>query len=312
MGQILLLSDIHANILALEWVLQDARERAAIEEVWFLGDLLGYGPRPLEVIDRVRGEDGLYQEAFWLVGNHDAMLKYLLEADHVSPTAPSGQSEVAWASWMEHRARLQVSEQLDWYRHFLERGKGPRIFEHAGWQVVLTHGTLIRNEQGEVRDAIEIYGFPWLPPKFSHAYFVAPLWGEVEGKRCMVLYGHTHVPTCRVVTKTPEGGEVFTELLLAYGEPIPLQGVECVLLNPGSVGFPRDGDPRASYAVLDLEAEEVVFYRVSYPQREVATALARELGWYELARRVMEGPLPRSAAQIGADYMDILKRRKQT
>lgn len=311
MGKILLLSDIHANVLALEWVLKDARTRADIEEAWFLGDLLGYGPRPLEVIDLVRGEGGLYRETRWLVGNHDAMLKHLLEVDQVNEKAPRGQSPEAWASWREHYARLRESEQRDWYWRFLEEGKGPRIFARDGWQMVLTHGTLIRDARDELRDAIEIYGFPWVPPKFSRAYFLSPLEGRLEGERCMVLYGHTHVPTCRAVKREPEGGEVFTELLLAYGEPIALRGLECVLLNPGSVGFPRDGDPRASYAVLDLETEEVVFYRVTYPSREVAVALSREQGWYELARRVMEGTLARAPEQIGA-YMQILERRKQT
>ena len=312
MGQILLLSDIHANVLALEWVLKDVRTRATIDEVWFLGDLLGYGPHPLEVIDRVRSEEGLYQEAFWLVGNHDVMLKHLLEVGQVSPEPPRGQSPVAWASWREHYARLQESEQRDWYQHFLEQGRGPRLFARNGWQVILTHGTLIRGEKrGDLQDAIETYGFPWLSEEFNRYYFLSPLDDRMLEQRCIVLYGHTHVPTCRVAEGKNGGDGVFTERLLAYEEPLSLRGAGCVLLNPGSVGFPRDGDPRASYAVLDLEAEEVTFYRVPYPQREVAAVLAREQGWYELARRVMEGTLPRSPEQIG-DYMAILERRKQT
>jgi len=312
MSRVLLLSDIHANDVALAGVLKDARSRfGALEEVWFLGDLLGYGPHPLEVIDRVRGENGIYQEISWIMGNHDAMLKYLLEAGQVSEKPPSGQSPVAWLSWREHYVLLRESEQKDWYRSFLEKGNGPRILSRGEWQIVLTHGTLIRRDHGVLRDAIEIYGFPWLPPRFTRAYFLSPLNGYLEGKRCMVIYGHTHIPTCQKVVREEEGKESFVELLQAYGEPISLREVECVLLNPGSVGFPRDADPRASYAVLDLDAEEVTFYRVPYPRREVAAVLTKELGWYELARRVMEGTLPRSPEEIGS-YMEILERRKQT
>lgn len=312
MGYVLLLSDIHANDVALEWVLKDVRYRFRdIEEVWFLGDLLGYGPHPLEVIERVRGERGIYSELSWIMGNHDAMLKYLLEAGQVSEKPPAGQSPVAWLSWREHYNILRDSEQKEWYWSFLESGKGPRILSRGEWQVVLTHGTLIRDADNVIRDAIEIYAFPWISPEFTRAYFISPLDGRLEGGRCMVVYGHTHIPTCRKVVRKEDGEIVFVELLQAYGEPISFRGGECVLLNPGSVGFPRDSDPRASYAVLDLEAEEVTFYRVPYPQREVAAVLTKELGWYELARRVMEGTLARSPGEIGV-YMEVLERRKRT
>ena len=308
MGWVLLLSDIHANAYALEAVLSDARQKAEIEAVWFLGDLLGYGPSPLEVLQQVR-EEGVYQPDVWILGNHDKALARVFRVGKMAPEPPAGTSPQAWASWLEHWKRLREDpEHRAWYQNFLQNGQGPRIFHAHGWEVVMIHGALIRNMGGGVADAIETYAFPWVSEEAKRAYFLSPLKGQIEAERCVVLFGHTHVPMCQVVQKEGAARPGFVELLHRYDVPVSLGGQGWVLINPGSVGQPRDGDSRAAYALLNLEKGEIVFHRVSYPVKETAKALTR-LGWYELAQRLVEGSLARSREEIG-DYLSILEERK--
>ena len=308
MGQILLLADIHANALALAQVLRHAQRQGEIKQVWFLGDLLGYGPSPIEVLTQAAE---VYQQSGWIIGNHDYALARLLRDPSDGLLLLSGVSELARRSWEFHRAQLQNAPgALAWYQAFVEHGQGPRFLRQGDRCVILTHGTLIRQED-KVRDALDTYGFPWLTPLEKRFNFLSPLNGEVSASRCLILYGHTHVPTCQAVQSFGASRPVFKELLFEYGRPISLKEHACVLLNPGSVGQPRDEDPRAAYALLDLESETVVFHRVPYPAEEVAAALIR-LRWYQLAQRIMEASLARPRGQIGEEYYSILERRRES
>jgi len=233
--RVAVVSDIHSNLHALEAVLA-AIEAEAPDELWCLGDLVGYGPRPNEccalVADRAE---------VCLAGNHD--LGVLGTIDLVEF---GGEAGIA-ARWTrdvldpEARALLEPLE--------------PQGTTHG---VALYHGS--------ARDPVWEY-------VLSDEAALATI--EIAGSP-LVLVGHSHV-ALRVVRS--ENGDLNGGLAAA-GTELELADVQA-LLNPGSVGQPRDGDPRAAYLVLDLDARRASFRRVEYDieqtQREIREAGLPEL-----------------------------------
>lgn len=228
--RVALLSDIHANLPALEAVLADV-ERHDIHAVWVLGDIVGYGADPNEVVAALRAA-----EAIAVVGNHDAVAVGRIGAEAFNPLAAQA------ARWT---ASVLSDEARSWCRSL------PEVRQEHG--VTLCHGTL--------RGPIWKY---LLSAEAAQAHFaLQPTpWSVV---------GHTHVPLVatmrdgRVELRRPEPNR-----------PIPLPPGVQVCLNPGAVGQPRDGDPRAAYAILDLGAKVFELKRVPYPiaeaQRRIRTA----------------------------------------
>jgi diadenosine tetraphosphatase ApaH/serine/threonine PP2A family protein phosphatase len=241
--RVAVISDIHANLHALDSVLAeiDSEEVAA---VWCLGDLVGYGPRPNECCDGVQERADLC-----LVGNHDllALDKSVVESDFNPDAAAAG-----------HWTRTVLDEGSRRFLDGLEpqaRTRGAELF-HASprdpvWEYVLS---------GEA-------AFTAL------ALTSAPL----------VLVGHSHVPLAIVLAgDTLAGGlaPAETEVDLSEGR---------WLVNPGSVGQPRDADPRAAWLLLDLEARRASFRRVAYPIERTQEEM-RERGLPEpLASRLASG-----------------------
>jgi diadenosine tetraphosphatase ApaH/serine/threonine PP2A family protein phosphatase len=228
--RVAVISDIHANLYALEAVLSAIGDEGA-DELWCLGDLIGYGPRPNRCCALVREQADLC-----LVGNHDLGVIGRLDLFDFSPDAAAA---ARWARTVldpENRAFLESLEPAA---------------ERSG--VELFHGS----PRGPVWDYV-------LSDEAAEAAFrltTAPL----------VLVGHSHVALALQVA----GGELAggaapedTELDLADGR---------WLLNPGSVGQPRDGDARAAFLVLDLDGGRASFRRVEY-EVERTQAEIRERG----------------------------------
>jgi diadenosine tetraphosphatase ApaH/serine/threonine PP2A family protein phosphatase len=222
--RIAVLSDIHANLPALDAVLADAGE---VDAVWHLGDVVGYGPEPDAVVARLRsiGAEGVR-------GNHDA--------------AACGGSEIDWFNPDARRAmewtRAAISpETVEWLAALPER----RLLEgvdlvHGSprepiWEYITTSGVALANL----------------------ALLEAPLG----------LHGHTHIPVAWI----EDGGRV--ELVRAAREASLELGRRRALVNPGSVGQPRDGDARASYAILDPTAGTVHWRRVAYDIESVQASM---------------------------------------
>ncbi len=220
-----LISDIHANLDALEVVLADI-ERRGVQKIVCLGDIIGYGPNPCECLDLI--ED----RCEWaLMGNHDFAVLY-------EPTAFNATAEAA-AFW----TRRQLEQEKDEARRekrwaFLGNLSIRRRERNALW----VHAS--------PRKPINEYIFPddviTAPSKMAQIF-------DRIGGRCFV--GHTHV--CGVFTDEPD-----------FYPPSELGGshkfmdAEKVIINPGSVGQPRDRDPRASYAIL--YEDRVDFFRLEY------------------------------------------------
>lgn len=215
--RILVISDIHANLTALEAVLEAAGE---IDSVWCLGDLVGYGPDPNECVSRIRDLPNLQ----CIIGNHDAAALMQIDADTFNPEA---RSALIWT-----RQALNESS-----RTFLSSLPEKMEIEH----VTLSHGS--------PRHPVWEYLLDTRTATINFDFFVTPL--------CFV--GHTHLPVVYSLLDSnhlarlniPEPNQMFT---------LP----ERAIINPGSVGQPRDRDPRASFAIYDDEAHTWDYRRVEY------------------------------------------------
>jgi diadenosine tetraphosphatase ApaH/serine/threonine PP2A family protein phosphatase len=210
-------SDIHANLHALEAVLE-AIDADAPDELWCLGDLVGYGPKPNECCALVQ-----QRATTCLAGNHDLAVRGTIDLSEFSGEAGEA------AAW----TRTVLNEESQRFLDGLEpQGKA------AG--VALFHGS--------ARDPVWEYV---LSDEAAAATFA--LTGEP-----LVLVGHSHAALqVRLRESELDGG------LAAGGTELDLDGARR-LLNPGSVGQPRDGDPRAAYLLLDLAARRASFRRVDY------------------------------------------------
>lgn len=218
--RIVILSDIHSNLAALEAVLRHAEEGGPMDGVWVTGDSVGYGPQPSECIARLR-ELG----AVVVVGNHDWAAAGVIGTEEFNPFA------AAAAKWTAER--LTPDEQA-----FL--AGLPEVVSQA--EFTLVHGTL--------REPI------W---EYLYSYEAAVAHLELQ-QTPYSLVGHTHVPMLVVEDeRSPRGCELNR---LGDAEGIELRGK--MVINPGSVGQPRDGDPRAAYAVYDDAAATVTLHRVEY------------------------------------------------
>lgn len=214
---ILVISDIHANLTALEAVLEDAEQ---YQSVWCLGDVVGYGPDPNACVERLRDLPNLT----CLRGNHDSAVTGLTEKSKFNPSA---QEALHWTE-KELTAR-QIT--------FLKGLPSHRQMD----QVTLSHGS--------PREPVWEYIMDPYTARANFEFFSTPY--------CLV--GHSHIPFMYV--QGAEGGDVDQQTVVPGKEmELPTRA----LLNPGSVGQPRDNDPRAAYALLDLEKGTWTSVRVPY------------------------------------------------
>ncbi len=233
--RILILSDIHANLAALEAVLTDAQS-FEYEAVWCLGDIVGYGPEPEECVARVRS---LKPRA--VVGNHDWAVIGRMDAEDFNVEA---RRVVLWT-----RQRLSAIS-LNWLSNLPHEPIVEGDF-------TLTHGS--------PRDPVWEYVVYPAVAAANLAHFQTPF--------CLV--GHTHVPNLFVFAAGSQ--HKVNAVRVRPGQPIALEKANRAILNPGSVGQPRDSDPRAAYAILDTERSTWLPRRAPYPI-EVTQAHMRAAG----------------------------------
>ncbi len=247
----LILSDIHANLQALTAVLDQA---PAHDVVWNLGDVVGYGGNPNEVLAGSRTLGSLFVR-----GNHDRACCGLTDVDGFNPVASRA------AKWTQC---VLSSEHLAWLRHM---AAGPvRPESMAG--VSCVHGSL-RDEDEYVLSARDAF----------HSL--------QDATTRLNFFGHTHLqggfatndeewfrltPDYQTRDKAEEWG-----LQLSSGARY--------MLNPGSVGQPRDGDWRAAFAIYDEEQRMLNFYRVPYDLKAAQESIYRAGLPDRLATRLREG-----------------------
>ena len=224
--RVLLLSDIHSNLEALEASLAAA---PAYDLVVNLGDIVGYGASPNEVIERSRSLG-----KFFVRGNHDKAATGLMDLTDFNPVAGMA------AMWTrEHLS----PENLEWLRSL---PAGPVHVEGLP-DTQFVHGSPVDEDEYvvTVRDALEPLLISSIP---------------------LTFFGHTHLQGC--FSKHNANSDVFRPLYKTVGQSetteFPLKEGLRYLVNPGSVGQPRDGDWRAAFALYDSEAHIVIFCRVPY------------------------------------------------
>ncbi|HSD01983.1 MAG TPA: metallophosphoesterase family protein [Gaiellales bacterium] len=240
--RVAVISDVHGNLQALEAVLA-AIDELQVDEIWSLGDVVGYGADPvrcMEIVDE--------QAAASLAGNHDLVVAGTIDIDTFA-----------------HDAR----DAAEWSRTVLS----PDQIAELGGRMPGGQREGVQLFHGSIRDPV------W-------EYVVDPRTAALcleRQRRPLCLIGHSHIQ----LLWGYEGGElvggtVAAGATLAYGEG-PF------IVNPGSVGQPRDGDPRAGYALIDTAEGTATWLRADYDIR-AAQAAIRDAGLpLRLAARLAEG-----------------------
>ena len=230
MKKVAVISDVHANLEALEAVLPKVKGY----DLWVLGDLVGYGANPNEVVESLRRNRSVTAT---VTGNHD------------------------WAAAHADYSRFneRAAAALMWTTHQLTPENLSYLSHHADGLKVTVDGTVCFLVHGSPRDAL----WEYVHPSTHSGEF--PLWLKDKGAQVVGL-GHTHVP---FVWK--EG--------------------RATVFNPGSVGQPRDGDPRASFALLTFDAGRVTaeIIKVPYDIDAAAKKIVSAGMPYQLAKRLYLG-----------------------
>jgi predicted phosphodiesterase len=237
----LIVSDIHGNWEALHGVLTHVR-RKRFDRVLFLGDAIGYGASPNQVVGWLRSL-GTTVEA--VRGNHDRVCAGLDSPEYFNRYA--------------REASVWTLEQLDPRHLEFVRGLpvGPRALSD---DLAICHGSAIDEDA---------YIFSAYDAAVSFAAMAQPV----------IFFGHTHVPSLFALADGADRAATVVRLLSGRRVVVDIEPGRRYLINPGSVGQPRDRDPRASYAIYDDEARRVYLYRVDY-----RVSLAR--------RRILAAGLP--------------------
>lgn len=234
-----IISDVHGNRLALEAVLRSL-DGLGVDRLVCLGDVVGYGPDPEACLDLL-----FERRAYMVIGNHEEAV--------LDPSLANGFREVAREAigWTRRRLRRDRPDLLEAIENLPGMG-------YIGSAVMCVHDSPI---PGGARYLL-------------HARQAEDAFRGVEVPVCLV--GHTHLPTAF---------QLVEEIDSEHGRPVvsvPRKGLRRVeidasqrwIMNPGSVGQPRDGDPRASFAVLDLAVGTMTWERVAY---DIASAQDRAI-----------------------------------
>ena len=216
----LVISDIHANLEALEVCLADAVTHGYDRTV-VLGDIVGYGPDPNAVIDRVIA----LAPVAMVRGNHDKIAFGMHLAEGFNQSARTAAQWTLDALSPEHRQWL------------IQLPQGPTVVDGG---IEICHGS----------------------PTDEDEY----IFDELDARRAidssrqrLCLYGHTHVALAFKLTGRALG------LVAPSPAGFAIEEDSKYLVNPGSVGQPRDADPRAAYAIVDADTQKMEMYRVEYP-----------------------------------------------
>ena len=249
--RILLISDIHANLEALEACLAAAPE---FDVVANLGDLVGYGASPNEVTERSRDLGKVFVR-----GNHDKAATGLMDLEDFNPMA------AAAANWTREHL---TPENLQWLRALPQ---GPMPLESVA-NVQLVHGSPEDEDEYLVS----------LPDAISRLIVL-----DVP----ITFFGHTHLQGGFFANGS--GADAFRPEYRTIGQaenvPLQLKKSARYLINPGSVGQPRDGDWRAAFALYDAAAMILTWYRVPYDLKEAQQRILDAGLPDRLALRLKEG-----------------------
>jgi len=219
----LILSDMHANWDALQTVLRRVR-RKSFDAIFVLGDLVGYGASPNQVVEALRR---LKPKKLWVRGNHDKVVAGIESGENFNKVARRA------ADWTADHLTAQNM------RFVRNLPAGPA---EALPGVLLCHGSPLDEDMYvfSAHDTVEVFQ-------------------RIDSP--VVFFGHTHIASIFVLS----GGEVEAQLLRGDGGRMELDPDCRYLINPGSIGQPRDHDPRAAHMVYDSDRNIISWYKTEYP-----------------------------------------------
>ncbi len=233
-----IVADIHSNLAAFTAVLDDIDRRGGAEEVWCLGDVVGYGPDPHQCLELLCQHNHVC-----VAGNHDWAAIGKIDTADFNPDA------AAACHWTAQQLSPEDMRYLD---------SLPLVIDRDDFTLV----------HGSPREPIWEYLLSTSSAEENLGYF--------QSQFCLV--GHSHVPLIF------EYGETGACSISQFPDNAALLLAENrLVINPGGVGQPRDGDPRASYAVYDSEARSVSHYRIPY---DIGVTQARMMD-YKLPLRLI-------------------------
>ncbi|MCX7912982.1 MAG: metallophosphatase family protein [Thermodesulfovibrionales bacterium] len=210
------ISDVHANLEALNAVLSDIKKND-IKEIFFLGDVVGYGPNPQECIDIIKNES-----AVQIAGNHDWAMLGLIDINFFNPYA---KESIIWALRNTDADRIKIL----------------RTFKIS--------------QEIQNKDIFLVHSTPKNPEKWSYLLtFNDAYVNFLHFDEKISFIGHTHVP---IIVEKKQSDELIT-----YSQRVKISYDSRYIINVGSVGQPRDGDPRACYCVFDDGL--IYFRRIEY------------------------------------------------
>jgi len=223
--KILVISDIHANLNALEAVLADAGE---CDATWCLGDLVGYGPDPNECIARVHRLPNL----LCVIGNHDSAV-----LGQIDPNAFNSEARQA----IEWTRKILTASSWEFLGSLPERVSTDPGYFNLPRQITLVHGS--------PRQPVWEYLLDTYTATHNFEYF--------DTDYCFV--GHTHLP---IIFHHSDGRSPARPTIPDSGQRVSLS--PRAIINPGSVGQPRDRDPRAAFIIYNPNEDVVEYRRAAY------------------------------------------------
>ncbi len=239
----LIFSDIHSNLEALEKFIS-LRKNKQIDKYLFLGDLVGYGPNPNEVISLFRE----MANVSIVRGNHDKVIANLESSSLFNPAAAFS------AEW----TKLHIAESNLQFLKNLSRG--PMVVDRC---ITICHGST-----------------------FDEDYYVFSIFEAVESFKFMEtsigFFGHTHFPIIYYLRN-----DKMDVVPLLDNTRIKLDANTRYLINPGSIGQPRDKNPNSSFVIFDSTKREIQFVRYSYDVKSTQRKI-REAGLPELLASRLE------------------------
>jgi predicted phosphodiesterase len=241
----IIFSDIHSNLEAFGKFLTLKRVETS-DKLLFLGDLVGYGSNPDEVINLFKKLKNTYS----VRGNHDKVVAEIESSSFFNPVAAFS------AEWNKN----QITESNKKFLKNLK--KGPIIVDHF---ITICHGST-----------------------FDEDYYVFSIFEAKESFRFMTtsigFFGHTHFPIIYLL----RNGKIDT-VPLTKNTKIKLDPNTKYLINPGSIGQPRDKNPNSSFIILDSSKKEIIFQRYTYNIKKTQKKI-RDAGLPEmLANRLETG-----------------------
>ncbi len=217
----LIISDIHGNLEALE-ALFKAVEKKRYQNILVLGDLVGYGGNPNEVIEKIKGNKKVLK---MVRGNHDRVA--ITEGGENAFNLPA-MAAILWTRKNLKEENLEFLKKMD---------LGPVKVENF----LICHGSP-QDEDLYILSEYEAYE------------------SFINTKEKIIFFGHSHIPCIF----TFEKNQIFGFHLKADYTHIKLKKNVRYLINPGSIGQPRDGNPKASYLIYDSKQNSITHFRISY------------------------------------------------